>query len=618
MSVFKSKKKLETWQERYAAARIAYEATLSKMDEYEALYRGTHTIKSKGGSNSPKEALHVRNIVAEIIEAQIDTNIPQPKVTAQHKGDEHLAKIIEDVLRCEISRIPFEVLNDEQERTCPIQGGSLFLTEWDNTKRTHTTVGELRVSVVHPKAFIPQDGIYKIEDMDYCFLILPQTKKFIERKYKIKLDNDGEEEPDVRGVLEVNAADDLVTQIVAYYRNDKGGIGLYSWVNSTELDDIEDYQARKTSRCAKCDAPGYGECKYCGSKKFNKTDDEYRELYEDVELTNGEVIPALELVTHPESGELVERYTRIPYYKPDIYPVSLRKNVSIYGQFLGDSDVAKIADQQNSIKKLSTAMIEKTMLGGSVVTLPKGLNIQTDDQQMKVVYVKDFAEANQIGVHTIEADISQTQFLEEKFYQEARQATGITDSFQGRKDNTAVSAKAKEFAASQSAGRLESKRVMKNACYQYLFESMFKYLLAYTDEPMPIVGRDAKGEKEYTYFNPYDFLKKDAAGQWYWNTDFIFDCDSAAPLANNREALWQETRQNYSAGTLGDPSDPATRIYYWRQMEKLHYPGAAENRAYLESKLAEENQQQMLMQQAQVQMQPQIPLGGDMIEMPKL
>ena len=76
--------------------------------------------------------------------------------------------------------MPFEVMNDIMERTVPIQGGGYWLVEWNNAARTHTTVGELDVSTLHPKEVIPQDGVYsRVEDMDYIILKVPQTKAYI-------------------------------------------------------------------------------------------------------------------------------------------------------------------------------------------------------------------------------------------------------------------------------------------------------------------------------------------------------------------------------------------------------------------------------------------------------
>ncbi len=176
-------------------------------------------------------------------------------------------------------------------------------------------------------------------------------------------------------------------------------------------------------------------------------------------------------------------------------------------------------------------------------------------------------------------------------YEESRQMTGVTDSFQGRPDRTATSGKAKEIAAAQSAGRFASKRTMKDSAYARLFEAMFKFVLAYADEPRYILSKDSKGITTYTVFNKWDFLEVDDSGEYYWNDQFLFSCETTTPLASNREAMWQETRMNFESGTFGNPAEPSTLILFWSKMEELHYPGAAETKAWLEEKQQEQLEQ---------------------------
>lgn len=284
--------------------------------------------------------------------------------------------------------------------------------------------------------------------------------------------------------------------------------------------------------------------------------------------------------------------TKVPYYKPDIYPLILQKNVSVYGRFLGDSDIDKIADQQNTTNRIETTIAEKLLAGGSYITLPDLASIQTGPGNMRVIRPGNAADKNLIGVYDLEGNIEQDLAYLAQVYEEARQVIGITDSFLGRKDTTATSGKAKEFSAAQAAGRMESKRVMKKAAYATLFEAMFKFMLAYADEPRPVLGTDLQGNTKYEEFNRWDFLEQDEAGEWYWNDDFLFSCDTSAPLANNREAMWQETRMNLQTGAFGDPASLSTLILFWGKMEKLHYPGAAETKGYLEE---EARKQQMAM-----------------------
>lgn len=611
------KDQLRMWQERLAKAETAYSAVEAKMDEREALYLGDRNIKNVEGDDVSRKAYHVRNIVAELVESEVDSTIPQPKVTARYKEDEMLAKTIEDMLRNELDRMPFEQINDMQERTVPIQGGALFLLEWDNTVRTHRSIGELNVSAVHPRWVIPQDGVYSgVEDMDYIILKIPQTKKYIERRYGVKVRDEEEAEPSLKSYTKEEPSDEMVTQYVGYFRNDNGGIGLYSWVNDIELESIDDYQARRQKRCKKCGGVQYegfqpvatdenGEkvgktsregCIYCGSTSFEDTQEEFEEVYVPVTTSMGTQIPGAE-------GGVP---TKIPYYKPDIYPVILQKNVSVFGQFLGDSDVDKIADQQNTVNRMEAKIIEKLLSSGSYLTLPDDAKIEKNSLEMKVIYPGTPADASMIQVHDMEGNISQDMAYLQQAYEEARQIIGITDSFQGRTDRTATSGKAKEFAAAQSAGRLESKRRMKDAAYAYLFEAMFKFKLAYTDEPRPVVSLDAQGHKTYSEFNKYDFLKRDENGEWYWNDQFLFAVDSTAPLAQNREAMWQETRMNFQQGAFGDPTRTDTLILFWQKMEMLHYPGASDTKTYLEERLQKEQMaQQMATREAERQMQEQ-------------
>ena len=116
-----------------------------------------------------------------------------------------------------------------------------------------------------------------------------------------------------------------------------------------------------------------------------------------------------------------------------------------------------------------------------------------------------------------------------------------------------------------------------------------------------MTSRDLQGNTTYEEFNRYDFLEQDVTGEWYWNDQFLFSCDTSTPLANNREAMWQETRENLQTGAFGDPTDVRTLILFWTKMELLHYPGAADTKAFLEQRLQEQMQQEMMMQQQMIQ-----------------
>lgn len=622
--------KLPMWQERLRRNSAAMREEFERMDKRTALYNGTREIEKTPDAKSSKAAAlatGVRNIVAELMEAQVDSSFPMPKVTARRQEHEELAKTLEDFLRNETDRLPFEMLNDMDERITPIQGGDIFLVEWDSDRHTHETRGELCVSLLHPRQVIFQDGVNEINDMDFIIVQMGMSKKHVKEKYGVSVADETESDPQSRGGS--STAEDVVTVNFGYFRNEKGGIGRYTWVNDIELEDLEDYQARKMKRCTKCgaDMTGLDSCRHCGSTQAEEYDSDEMELYEDIETRNGVIPMMTETEEYPEGvdalmmDEFGNAYeaepmtvavpTRIPRYKPDIYPIVVRKNVSSWGKALGDSDIDKIMDQQNMIKKCDSRIQEKLDKGGSIFTRSEKTEVSKTDEQLREVIFQGADEANLFGVHNLQVDTSQDQAIAEANYEQARRILGITDSFQGRPDRTATSGTAKQIAVAQSAGRLESKRIMKNAMYADLYAVMFRFLLAYSDEPRSVRHNNIDGSTTYSEFNKYDYLAQDAAGEWYWLDDFLFSVDNTSSLAGNRESMWQEIRMNLQTGAFGDPSDPETLIMFWEMMAGQHYPGAAEIRERLEKKRQEQlaqmqmQQMQQLPQETQTQMPTQ-------------
>lgn len=614
-------KKLRLWQDRLTAAENAIEGERARMQKREKLYEGDHTIYGTGGraqadgEGGISEATHVRNVCFEMVETQVDSTIPSPKVTAVRPEDEELADIVENLLRDVLDRLPMERINDEGERISPVQGGHGLLVDWLDSVSGRDWLGDLRVQLMHPRCIVPQAGVYQVADMDWVFIKTPQTKRQIRVNYGVELEDENESDPETRRLGEgSDTTDELVTMVTAYYRNKDGGVGRLRWVNDTVLEDLDDYQVRRVHRCRACGAVGDGrKCSYCGGAKFETVTEEYEELTENIVLRDGTVIPAVSTVRDElgqpvleeltEGGDvlpqlrasggpavrhrrLVQAPTRIPYYKPDVYPLVVRKNVSLPGRFWGGSDIDAIADQQNALNKLSTKINAKVLGGGSFTTVPESAGTIVDDRDNRVLRIRNAAEMQMVKTFNTQVDVSADLALRAQIYEEARQTIGVTDSMQGRKDPTATSAVAKEFSAQQAAGRLESKRVMKQAMYQDLFEVIFKFFLANCDEKRSIRRTNENGDVSYQTFDRHDFLYQDAAGEWRYNTDFLFSCDSAAPLATDRQSLWKEARMNLEQGAMGPTAELTTLIRFWAQMEKLHYPMAADMKKSLEEQLA--------------------------------
>lgn len=595
-------KKLNKWKNKFEKARTAYSTDLERIKRWEDLYNGTREVQGNPNSRKgvSKLAVNVRNLTYELIESQVDSSVPSPRVIPIHPEDEEAAKVIEAFLTNEMLKLHAELLNDQDERTTFIQGGDFFHVEWDSNKNTHTTHGDLAISLRHPRQIIPQPGVLEIEKMDYIFVVYNMSKQFIKKKYGVDVEGASVDnkftENDPQSYL-----DDIATVTQAYYRNKDAGIGLFIWCDDYVLEDLEDYQKRKIMVCSKCGKPKDGDVCECGSKKFKEETQDYETLTEDI-ITFGEVIPAtynervpiMDLDGNPaldENGQpfmtIEQKKTKIPYYKPNVMPLVLRKNVSKYGKLLGCSDVDVIKDQQDAVTKFGSKIQEKILMGGSYLMLPKGLDVETSDEEYKIIRV-DQSNAGLVNVKTTQAEITQDLTMLNQNYSYAQSALGITDAYQGKYDASARSGSAKQYSINQAAGRLESKRVMKNAAYAELYEMMFKFALAYSDTPMPISGERSDGSKEYQSFDRYMFLKKDSSGAYYWNDEFKFDTDPTSTIMTNREAMWQQIDLKLQSGAFGNVGDLETSLLYWTLMEKNGYPNAKTVKDDIQRRLEEQ------------------------------
>lgn len=603
-------KSLEKWQGRLSTAKAQYSSELNKMRQRENMYYGSHEILG-----AKKNATTGRNITYELIESQVDSSIPQPKVTAIHAEDEEKARKIENLLRNEVRRIHITELNDRSERTVPIQGGDFFHVEWNPLAGYHCTLGDVEIDLRHPRQVIPQPGIYDLEQMDYVFVLVSKSKESIEEKYGITLDTDTEDAPEVRGGDDMTHTG-VVTQNIVYYKHDKGTVGMFSWVGNQVLEDYPDYYARTAEVCTKCGRKRMGDVCVCGNKKFKEQAVQTVTLTEDITLSDGTVIPAVTQgedapVLNPDGSEQHDvntgetimmptmHATELPTYKPRGFPIVERINIARSGSFLGVSDVDIITDQQQAINKYATKIQEKLMKGGSFVTLPDGLDVDKSDDELKIIRIQNPSQAQQISVINVQPNVNNDITMMGLHYDYAKSMTGITDAYQGKYDASAVSGSAKQFSANQAAGRMQSKREMKNQAYARLYRLIFEYLLAYADEPYPMTETETDGEQQYGHFDRMEFLKMDAAGELYWDDEFIFEVDPASNLASNRERLWDMIDVKYQANGFGPITDLSSQYRLWTLLKETNFPYAATMQKAIKEEMEKQELQQMQLQQMQ-------------------
>ncbi len=549
-------KRLAHFSELYERAKRHHRPTLDRLARYMAQYLGSDEI-----DGSDVRATAVRNITYEIIESQISSDIPSPRVS--HAGyteeGERRAATVERLLLRLRDELPFERQNDLDERYTTIFGGSVFLVEWDAREREGRTEGGIRVRCLSPEDFIPEPSIPEIEDMDYCFLRSETPREELVSRYGISPADALRGEREAEGE---HTDDDSVTVVTCFFREEDGSVSRFVFSGDLVLSDIEDYYARKRAVCPACGAPE-GACA-CGE---------------------GTALQSLSEETVP----LADGAITIPYYRPRRFPIVIRKNISRAGDWLGQSDCAVIRPQQQAINKLESRIQQKLMRSGVTPVMPEEARVAPDNSVFgQVVRLGPGESAAQYGVIDTTPDIGQDILQSDRLYEQARRMVGISDSLIGFEDRSASSGYAKRLQIEQSAGRLESKRRMKEAAYADIDRLMFELCLAFADEAQRVPCLDARGQRSEAVFDRYDFLIYDRArGEYRFDDAFLFSADRGGAAVSERSFLWEKNLENLRSGTLGDAQSPDTLLRYWRAQEKAHYPNARENVSYFEELLLE-------------------------------
>lgn len=628
-------------QERIDFFENLYNTSKAYADEDYALmqqsydqYCGDNKIDPLEEGEETANASVVRNITYELIESQISSRIPAPSVRAKvySEKNERNARSIEKLLQSLRDQLPFEQLNDMDERYSPIYGGSVFLIEWDETEKTHNENGNIRVTLYSPKHFVGQPKIYNVQDMEYCFLIYESTRADLTRRYDIS-----EEEAELaRSDEDATANNDNVTVKICYYKNEEDKICQYIWSGDAELEFIEDYYSRKNRVCAKCGKPE-SECK-CSSPKIVEENAEFETLARDVVLSDGSILPANSIViengvaktekktvdmimpngsvavqdvadlTLPMTQEVVMpvyENTKIPYFHPTKFPIVIRRNTSKEESLWGKSDCEVIRPQQQEVNKRESTIAEKLNNSGVFSTVPSDLVDDTvDNSKYKKVYpIQDPNQKSLFGTFDTQVNINQDAAQSDRAYDHAKRILGISDSFQGQADSSASSGVAKQLQIQQSAGRLDSKRRMKDAAYADIDAIIFEMFLAYADEKRNFSYTDFMGNEKNAVFNRYDFIERDmATGEYYYNTDYLFSIDGSGDVEKTKELMWQQIMSQFQIGAFGNPAEPNTLLIYWRFLEKAHYPNA---RVMVEMYKSQIQQMQAAQQQAMADMQNQ-------------
>lgn len=550
-----------------SAQQNTEEANPKNLAKWRKAYYGTLNALTKDGEESTRKGRSLRKMVYELIESKIDNSIPMPKIRPRYKTDLPLVSVTENYLKFEVDGIFTKYLNDRSERSTYVDGTSWYKVWWDSLDNTHERSGNVKIDLCRVDQIVPQPGVSDYRQLEYIFERKEISLTRIWDLYH-------------RRIIPTEANTNVIEVISCYYLNKDRVVGLFMYAPHSRqvICNEEDWQIRKLRTCTVCGTvnPTGDTCRNCGSKTFkyeNATEEilenDLEEIYNPYDV--GETDDESEK-EHYKSRVFLTAGTKIPFYKITQLPFIPRPAISSLDNIYGTSEVKVTLESQDAINKLLTKALEKTMKSGTILTKPEKLKIGDSDDTIKVLSVRTTEEAAMVQSRPVVADTSQDLVMAATLYESGKASSGVTESFQGAKDSSATSGKAKQYAAVMTAGRIESLRVMKSAAFAGLYELVLKYLLAFSDEPRKFVRVLPNGSQKEEVWNKYMFLDKDKYGNIYYRDDLRFDSDPASTLSQNRAQMWQETQDKFVQGAFGNPADPRVLELFWNIMDSLQYP----------------------------------------------
>lgn len=541
------------------------EANPKNLEMWRKAYLGVLNALTQDGEESKRKSRQLRKVIYELVESKVDNSIPMPKMTPRYKSDLPLVYITESYLKYEMDNILTKSINDKSERSTYVDGTTWYKVWWDSLDNTYERSGNCKIELRTVDQIVPQPGVTDYHQLEYIFEKQTVSSTRLYDLYNRKIDSN-----DATGNVDI---------ISCYYLNEHRIVGLFTWAakSGQVICNEKDWQIRKIRKCRICDTVNpIGEtCRNCGSQSF-------KFVNADVDILDDD----LYVISNPytekdESGQEQQKVTRelfatkgteIPFYRVSQLPFVPRPAVSSLDSIYGVSEVFIHLEMQDGVNKALTKAMDKTLKSGAVVTKPERMKLGEKDESFKIFGVRSAEEAQMVQTKQIAADTSQDIMLAGLLYESARASSGVTESYQGKADNTATSGVAKQAQIAQSAGRIESLRVMKANAFAGIYELMLKYLLAFSDEPRSFVKVLPDGQSEELSWNKYLFLDKDKYGNIYYRDDFTFNSDPAATLSQNRVSMWQETNDKFVMGAFGNAADPRTLKLYWNTLSQLQYP----------------------------------------------
>jgi hypothetical protein len=561
------------WNQKYLLAKAEYESSLANSKEvtkWRNAYLGDFFRLDAEGNETSVKMKALQKVAYELVESKVISLLPGPKMSPRYYSDIMLVNATEALLNHEIDRMLSEEIHDESEHSCLIDGTSWLKVEWDPLDNTNERSGMPKVISCPVDTVYPQPGISDYKKLEYIFELTQLTVATIMDLYgRQVVPNDGS---------------DLVEVVQVYYLNANRQVGhlVYTVDSLIVLANDLEWSMRKVRKCNHCGSIVRisDTCPICGGKKFSYKSTAEEVLSEDLvyienKFRSSESADQNDDTERQNTTKTIPAGTKVPYYLIRQLPFVPKRTTKLPKNIYGISEVKLALEEQDSINKLLNKAEAKSASSKAYVTKLKDTRINDDDEEITYIEIESAQEGQAVQVKQVTADISEELAMMKVLYENSRSSSGVTDTDQGKYDPSAKSGRAKEAQLMASAQRQSSSKIQRNSAYAGVYELIFKYLLAYSDEERSFVALMPDGSSREEVWSKYMFLTKSKQGQLYYRDDFAWSVDSVAYITKDRETMWELIDRDFLNGTTGSEIDPQRALLmYWHMKDQHGYPTA--------------------------------------------
>lgn len=539
---------IEQWQPIFEADKRAKAPWDKRFDEWESIYDAGRDFQNVNDdlANIDREPRTIINFPRMIVESLISLDVPDPDFKAISQDDEESVEILKNYVMYVVrsAQPSLEEINLHNERRVMKFGGAFHKIHWNNNVKKAGYVGEIEISMPHPKDIIPNHGATSIDDMEHYHHPNNRTANYIIRKWPHITKEILENKAQLFHEYDAMSGSQRITVSDQDAGDQEMGLAKYTIIETSYKDEDGDI----------CKLWWSGDLVIKHLPKFF-----HRRI--DGEIAN----------TEEYDGKDVD------YYVPKSWDLIYQPFIPRDKSFWGISIMEDIHDINEAIKKAVYQHEEEHLKGNMQLLVgSQELKIALESSISKVHYVQDPNQnVKEIDMRSNVDGVAWINQLKEWM----QLLTGATNSALGVRDQGVTSGRQAQVYVEQANFKVALKTAYKASAYKRIYRTISDFALAFVDEQRPfrIKGEPLKDpnadqsipqpKAQYGKFDRLAMLK-DQSGNYIY-PDFDIEINAESGFMKSRSEVFN-TLSNLAGQGRFEPNPG--NLTFLKLLNKLGVP----------------------------------------------